>query len=96
MPSGASPSLGSWLSFNITLGAMDLTWMIKYAVQAGSSLIIPFIWLLPVTVLGATESGVNRRVISIVTIVSVLVDQEGYNKHFHIKCIEYYEKFDSL
>ena len=22
--------------------------------------------------------------------------QEGYNKNFHIKCIEYYEKFDSL
>ena len=22
--------------------------------------------------------------------------QEGYNKNFHIKCVEYYEKFDSL
>ena len=22
--------------------------------------------------------------------------QEGYNKNFHIKCIEYYMKFDSL
>ena len=22
--------------------------------------------------------------------------QEGYSKNFHIKCIEYYEKFDSL
>ena len=22
--------------------------------------------------------------------------QEGYNKNFHIKCIEYHEKFDSL
>ena len=22
--------------------------------------------------------------------------QEGYNKHFHIKCVKYYEKFDSL
>ena len=21
--------------------------------------------------------------------------QEGYNKNFHIKCIEYYEKFDT-
>ena len=21
--------------------------------------------------------------------------QEGYNKNFHIKCIEYYEKFDA-
>ena len=22
--------------------------------------------------------------------------QEGYNKNFHIKCIEYYEKFDFM
>ena len=22
--------------------------------------------------------------------------QDGYNKNLHIKCIEYYEKFDSL
>ena len=22
--------------------------------------------------------------------------QEGYNENFHIKCIQYYEKFDSL
>ena len=22
--------------------------------------------------------------------------QEGYNKNFHIKCIQYYEKFNSL
>ena len=22
--------------------------------------------------------------------------QDGYNKNFHMKCIEYYEKFDSL
>ena len=22
--------------------------------------------------------------------------QDGYNKNFHIKCIEYYEKFNSL
>ena len=54
-------------------GAMDLTWMIEYAVQAGRALIIPFIWLLPLIGLGATESGIDRRVISIVPIVSTLV-----------------------
>ena len=27
---------------------------------------------------------------------NIIGTQEGYNKNFHIKCIEYYEKFDSL
>ena len=54
-------------------GAMDRTWTIEYVVQDGGGLIIPFIWLLPLTGLGATESSVDRRVISIVTIVSTLV-----------------------
>ena len=54
-------------------GAMDLTWTIEYAVQAGRALIISFIWLLPLSGLGATESGVDRRFIGIVTIVSTLV-----------------------
>ena len=47
--------------------------MIGYAVQAGRALIIPFIWLLPLTGLGATESGVGRCVIRIVTIISLLM-----------------------
>ena len=54
-------------------GAVDLTWAIEYAVQDGRALIISFIWLLPLTRLGATESGINRRVISIVTIVLTLM-----------------------
>ena len=54
-------------------GAMDLARMIEYAVQAGWSLIVSFIWLLPMTGLGATESGVDRRVIGIVTVASTLV-----------------------
>ena len=54
-------------------GAVDLTWTIEYAVQAGRALIIPFIWLLPLTGLGATESGVDRRVIGMVDIDSTLV-----------------------
>ena len=56
-----------------TRGAVDLTWTIEYAVQAGRALIIPFIWLLPLNGLGATEFGVDRRVISIFTIVSMLM-----------------------
>ena len=52
-------------------GAMDLTWAIVYAVQAGRALIISFIWLLPLTGLGATESGVHRRVIGIITVASM-------------------------
>ena len=52
---------------------MDLTWMIEYVVQARRALIISFIWLLPLTGLGATKSGVDRRVIGIVTIVLTLV-----------------------
>ena len=51
-------------------GAMDLTWAIEYAVQAGRALIISFIWLLPLTGLGATESGVDRRVLGIITVAS--------------------------
>ena len=54
-------------------GAVDLTWTIEYAVQAGRALIIPFIWLLLLTGLGAIESSADRRVISIVTIVLTLM-----------------------
>ena len=52
---------------------MDVTWTIEYAVHAGRALIIPFIWLIPLTGLGATKSGVDRRVIGIVAIVSTLL-----------------------
>ena len=54
-------------------GAMDLARMIEYAVQAGWSLIVSFIWLLPLIGLGATESGVDCRVIGVVTIASTFV-----------------------
>ena len=52
---------------------MDLTWTIEYAVQAGWARIVSFKWLLPLAGLGATKSGVDHRVIGIVTIVSTLV-----------------------
>ena len=52
---------------------MDLTWTIEYAVQAGWARIVSFIWLLPLTGLGSTESGIDRRVVDIVTVASTLV-----------------------
>ena len=54
-------------------GAMDLARMVEYAVQAGWSQVVSFIWLLPLTGLGATESGVDCRVIGVVAIVSTFV-----------------------
>ena len=52
---------------------MDLTWMIEYAVQAGWSLNVSFVRFLPLTGLRATESGVDRRVLDVVTVASKLM-----------------------
>ena len=52
---------------------MDLAWTIEYAVQAGWARIVSSIWLLPLAGLGATESGVDCRVVGIVSIASTLV-----------------------
>ena len=52
---------------------MDWTWTIEYAVQAGRAWIVSFIWLLPLTGLRATESGVDRRILGAVTVASTLV-----------------------
>ena len=54
-------------------GAMDLTWTIEYAVQAGWARTVSFKWLLPLDGLGAAESGVDHGVIGIVAVVSTLV-----------------------
>ena len=54
-------------------GAVDLTWTIEYAVQARLPRVVSFIWLLPLTGLGATESGVDCRVIGVVAIASAFV-----------------------
>ena len=54
-------------------GVVDLTWTIGYAVQTGRAQIVSFVWLLPLTGLRATESGVDRRVFGVVTIVLTLV-----------------------
>ena len=52
---------------------MDLTWTIEYAVRAGRAWFVSFIWLLPLTGLRATESGVDRRVLGVVSVASTLV-----------------------
>ena len=54
-------------------GTMNLEWTIKYAVQAGWARIVLLEWLLSLTGLRAVESGVDHRIITVVTIVSVLV-----------------------
>ena len=53
--------------------AVDLTWTIEYAVQIGRAHLVSFVWLLPLTGLRATESGVDRRVFGVVAIVSTLM-----------------------
>ena len=52
---------------------MDLTWTIEYAVQTGRARIVSFKWLFPLTVLRATESGVDDRVFTVISIISTLV-----------------------
>ena len=54
-------------------GAVDLAWTIEYAVQTGRARIVSLKWLLPLTGLGATEFGVNRRVFGIVAIFLMLI-----------------------
>ena len=54
-------------------GAVDLTWTIEYVVQPGRARIVSFVWLLLLTGLRATESGVDRCVFGVVAIVATLV-----------------------
>ena len=54
-------------------GAMYLARAIEYAVQAGWSLIVSFVWFLPLVGLGATESSVNCNVVGIITSASAFV-----------------------
>ena len=45
---------------------------VEYAVQTRWTRIVSLIWLLPLTRLRATESGVDRRVFGVVTVASTL------------------------
>ena len=52
---------------------MDLARPIEYSVQTRWTIFISFEWLLPLTGLRATESGVDRCVFGIFIVVSTLV-----------------------
>ena len=52
---------------------MDSTWTIEYAVQTGRARIISLKWLLSLTGLKATESGIDRRVFGVITVISTLM-----------------------
>ena len=54
-------------------GALNLSWTIKYAVQAGWARIVLLELLLPLTGLRATEFGIDRRILSVVIVVLALV-----------------------
>ena len=54
-------------------GAVNLAWTMKYAVQVGWARIVLLERLLLLTGLRATESGVDRCVLGVVTIVLTLV-----------------------
>ena len=51
-------------------GAMDLTWMIEYVVQARRALIISFEWLFPLSGFKAPESGIDYHVLGIISVAS--------------------------
>ena len=54
-------------------GAVNLTWMIEYAVQTGRAWIVSLKWIFPLTGLRATKSGIDSRVVGVIAIISMLV-----------------------
>ena len=56
-----------------TRSVVDLTWTSKYAVQTGWARIVSLKWLLSLTGLRATESGIDNHVFGVVTVASTLV-----------------------
>ena len=54
-------------------GAMNLARAFQYAVHTGRSLIVSFERLLPLTGFRSAESGIDRRVFGVVTVVPSLV-----------------------
>ena len=54
-------------------GAVDLTWMIEYAVQTRRARIVSFKRPFPLTGLGATESGIDGHVFGVIAIIATLV-----------------------
>ena len=54
-------------------GTMNLAWTIEYAVQTRWAQIVRFEWLLPLTRLRATESGIDRRILGVFIVISTFV-----------------------
>ena len=54
-------------------GAMNLARALQYTVQTGRSLIVTLEWLLSLTGFRSAESGIDRRIIGAVVVVSSLV-----------------------
>ena len=54
-------------------GAVNLARSVEYSVQARRTVFISFEWPLPLTGLGATESGVDRLVFGIFSVAPTLV-----------------------
>ena len=54
-------------------GAVSLVGSIEYSVQARWTVFVSFEWPLPLTRLGATKSGIDRRIFGIVIVASTLV-----------------------
>ena len=52
---------------------MDLTSTIEYVVQTSWARIVSLKWLLPLSGLRATESGIESRVFGVVTVALMLV-----------------------
>ena len=68
-----NPTISNGMIGWFVWGAINLARTIEYAVQAGWSLIVSFIRLLSLTGFRAAESGIDCRVIGIVTVASMLV-----------------------
>src|SRR3954464_9081617 len=52
---------------------MDLAQAVEYSVQTGQALSISFKWLFPLTGFIASESGINCRILRIVTVNAALL-----------------------
>ena len=54
-------------------GALNLARALQYTVQTGRSLIVMLEWLLLLTGFGSAESGIDRRILGVVTVVPSLM-----------------------
>lgn len=67
------PTISIGMVVRFVWGAMNLARTIKYAVQAGLFSVAPFIGLLSLAGLGATESDMNCCVVGVIAVASAFV-----------------------